>query len=177
MSTRADWAALLQMLSPQSGERILDVGAGKGELADQISRIAADIEVYAIDPNPKKVEAIIRDRPSVKASTSSVESLPFPDAYFHKVYTTMALHHYADLDKALKEIGRVLKPGGSFVVLEVEPNSAKGRIFRLSGRIMGEHMTLMSAGQLSKRLDSSKDLKVIKTETAGAGYLILLLRV
>jgi ubiquinone/menaquinone biosynthesis C-methylase UbiE len=165
------------MLSPQSGQKILDVGAGKGELADQVSRITAGIEVYAIDPNPKKVEAIKRDHPSVKASTNGVESLPFPDAFFHKAYTTMALHHYADLDKALEEIGRVLKPGGSFVVLEVEPNSAKGRMFRLSGRIMGEHMTLMTAGQLSKRLDSSKDLKVIRTEAVGSGYLILLSRV
>jgi len=177
MSARADWEALLQMLSPQSGQKILDVGAGKGELAGQVSKIAADIEVHAIDPNPDKVEAITRDHPSVKASTSGAESLPFPDASFDKVYTTMALHHYADLDKALKEIGRVLKPGGSFVVLEVEPSSAKGLMFRVFGRIMGEHMTLMTAEQLSKRLDSSGNLKVVRSAAVGSGYLILLSRV
>ena len=173
----SDWDAFLEMLAPQTGERILDVGAGKGELASRISRIAAGAEVYAVDPNTRKVAAMKRDHPEVKATSAGAESLPFADGFFDKVFTTMALHHYADVDRALGEITRVLKPGGSFTVLEVEPGSAKGAMFRLFGRLMGEHMTLMTEEQLSTRLMKAEGLKVVRAASVGSGYLIQLSRV
>jgi ubiquinone/menaquinone biosynthesis C-methylase UbiE len=174
MAVRSDWEALLQMLSPANGQRILDVGAGKGTLAGIISRSTAGVEVYAVDPNARKVDGISRDHPEVKASTAAAESLPYPDAFFDKVYSTMALHHFADLDRALGEIARVLKAGGSFVVLEVEPGSAKGRLFRYFGKIMGERMSLMTENQLSAKLAGIKGLKVVGSAKAGSGYLIRL---
>jgi len=173
----SDWKALLEMLAPQSGERILDVGAGKGELAGRISRATAGAEVFAVDPDTDRVAAIKRDHPEVKAASAGAESLPFADGYFDKVYTAMALHHYADLDRALGEIARVLKPGGSFTVLEVEPSSAKGTMFRLFGRLIGEHMTLMTEEQLSARLRKAEGLKVVGVARVGSGYLIQLTRV
>jgi ubiquinone/menaquinone biosynthesis C-methylase UbiE len=165
------------MLSPRTGQRILDVGAGKGDLAGIISESARDVEVYAVDPNEKRVDAVKRGHPEVRASVAGAESLPFTDAFFDRVYTTMALHHFADLDKALGEVTRVLKIGGSFVVLEVEPGSAKGRMFRFLGRVMGEHMNLMTESQLSAKLGSAQGLKVVGSAKVGSGYLMRLDRV
>jgi ubiquinone/menaquinone biosynthesis C-methylase UbiE len=176
MSGNTAWDALLQMLSPHSGQRILDVGAGRGDLAARISGSGSGIEVYAVDPNAKKVDEMKRRHSGVKAATAGAESLPFPDGFFDGVYTTMALHHYADLDRALAEIARVLKPQGSLVVLEVDPGSAKGSMFRLFGRIMGEHMDLMTEEQLSSRLSKSDSLKVVRSSRVGSGYLIQLSR-
>jgi len=122
----------MQMLAPTGGERILDIGAGKGKVAAQVMK-ASGGEVYAVEPNVKRFESMKREFPAIKSSLAGAEGLPFADSYFDKVYTTMALHHFSDLDKALREVARVLKPGGSFVVLEVEPDSGLGSLFKFSG--------------------------------------------
>jgi SAM-dependent methyltransferase len=138
----------MELLSPSTGERILDVGAGKGQVADRVVETSMGAELYAIDPNPRKVEHMKRAFPSIRSSTAMAESLPFPDSYFDKVYTTMALHHFDDVDRTLAEVARVLKQGGSFLILEVKPGSGVGAIFRLFGRLMGEHMNIMTRERL-----------------------------
>lgn len=173
----SSWDEFAAALAPASGERILDVGAGKGSVASRVLQVSKGAEVYAVDPDVKKVEAIRTSFPAIKSSVAGAESLPFPDAFFDKAYTTMALHHFNDLDRALGEIARVLRPGGFFVVLEVEPGSAKGVTFRIFGRIMGEHMNLMTEEQLSSRLAAAKRFKVARSTKFGSSYLIQLLRV
>ncbi len=163
-------------LAPTAGERILDVGAGKGSVAYRVLEASKGAEVYAVDPNEKKVEAIRHSFPTIRSSVAGAESLPFPDSYFDKAYTTMALHHFTDLGKALGELARVLKPGGSFIILEVDPGSAKGMMFRFFGRVMGEKMNLMTEAQLSASLGGLKELKIDRSARVGSGYLIRLTR-
>lgn len=165
----------IDMLAPAKGERILDIGAGKGKVADRVMSKGA--EVYAVEPDEKKVASMRREYPSIQGSTAGAEKLPYPDSYFDKAYTTMALHHFADPDRALGEAARVLKLGGSFVILEVEPGSALGRVFRFFGRLMGEHMNIMTKGQLMARLGAAEGFKVERSEKHGSRYLIRLLRV
>ncbi len=162
----------LEMLAPSGGERILDVGAGKGKVADRVMRASGGAEVYAVDPNEKRVASMKRDFPSVRSSVASAERLPFADSYFDKVYTTMALHHFSDLDGALREIGRVLRPGGSFVVLEVEPDSGLGSLFRFFGKVIGDHMGMLSREQLQGRLESVGGFRVVRSGGRGSRYLV-----
>jgi ubiquinone/menaquinone biosynthesis C-methylase UbiE len=171
---RSDWELFLSMLAPVSGDRILDVGAGKGSVAARIQKDSKGTEVYAVDPNAKKIAAMKRNFPMVKGSVAGAENLPYPDVFFDRAYATMALHHFADLDKALGEVARVLKHEGSFVVLEVDPSSGKGRLFRFFGRLTGEHMSLMREDQLAARLGASKVFKVERTVRVGSGYVIQL---
>jgi len=166
----------MQTLAPSSGERILDIGAGRGKVADRVMKASGGAEIYAVEPNGKRVESMKREFPAIKSSAASAEKLPFPDAYFDKVYTTMALHHFADLDRALGEVARVLKPGGSFVILEVEPGSGLGSLFRFFGRVIGEKMVLMDEAQLSARLDASHYFRVGSTSRLGARYIMRLSR-
>lgn len=161
----------LQTLAPASGERILDVGAGKGRVADRVLKASGGAEVYAIDPDEKRIASMKKDFPAIRGSPGSAESLPFADSYFDKAYTTMALHHFSDLDRALREIARVLKPGGSFVVVEVEPSSGLGTLFRFFGRVFGERMGLLTMEQLRVRLESG-GFRVVQREGRGSRYLI-----
>jgi ubiquinone/menaquinone biosynthesis C-methylase UbiE len=165
------------MLAPSNGERILDVGAGNGSVANRVLEASGGAEVYAVDPAERKVAAMGNDCPVIKSSLAAAENLPFPDSYFDKVYTTMALHHFADLDRALVEISRVLEHGGSLVILEVEPNSLIGRLFRFFGRLTREKMNIMSEAQLLARLESFKDFEVSRSAGLGGRYLIQLTRI
>ena len=162
----------MQALAPSSGELILDVGAGKGRVADQVMKASGGAEVYAVEPNAKRVDSMKREFPAVKSSLGSAESLPFADSYFDKVYATMALHHFSDLDKALREVARVLKPGGSFVVLEVEPGSGLGSLFRFFGRVTGERMKMLTREQLQAQVESVGGLRVVRSGGEGSRYLI-----
>ena len=112
----------------------------------------------------------------MKSSVACAESLPFPNSFFDKAYTTMALHHYSDLDKALKEIKRVVKLGGSFVVVEVDPTSGMGRVFRLFGRLNGEHTHLMREDQLASRLGAEDGFSVASTAKLKSSYMIRAIR-
>jgi len=171
------WDLFVGMLSPASGDRILDVGAGRGTIAARVLETSKGAEVFAVDPNEKRVASISRNFSAVRSHVAGAEALPFPDAYFDKVYATMALHHFADMDRALYEISRVLKGGGTFIIVEVDPHSAKGRLFRLFGRLTGEHMNLMTVKELTDKLGSSTTFKVARTTERGSDYLIQLMRV
>jgi len=172
----SDWEALLGYLAPSPGERILDVGAGDCKIAARVLEASKGAEVYAIDPNEKKIAAAKRDHPSVKSSVGVAEGLPFPDSHFSKAYSTLALHHFADLDKALAEIGRVLKQGGYYVVLEVEPHSLGGMFFRFFGRLMSEKMQIMTQDQFLARVGSGKGFGVGRSMRLGGRYLVQLTR-
>ena len=164
------------MLNPNSGERILDVGAGKGEKAARILQAFPGAELFAVDPNEKRITQAKRDYPGVTSTVAEAEKLPFGNYFFDKAYSTMAFHHFSDLDKALGEVARVVRPGGSYVVLEVEPGSLLGRLFRFFGRLMGEEMQIMTEKQFLARLEHAEGLRVASSVSLGSRYLVQLVR-
>ena len=168
----SDWDRFIGMLHPQAGEKILDIGAGNGEKAAKVIGASGGAELFAVDPNGKKIADAKRAHPEIKSSVAGAEKLPFDDSYFDKAYSTMAFHHFADIDLSLTEIARVLKHGGSYILLEVEPGSPLGRAFRFFGRLMGEHMTVMTRAKCVERLGAAKGLKVTESESLGSKYLI-----
>lgn len=170
------WDEFIAMLSPSPGMKILDLGAGEGEVASRVLQAAQGADLYAVDPDEKRVSTMKRDSPEVKAFVAEAEGLSFPDSNFDSVYTTMALHHYSDFDKAIGEIARVLKSGGAFVVLEMEPRSGLGRMFRFFGKITGEHMNMLSEEQLETRLNASGIFRVKRSVALGSRYIVLATR-
>jgi len=162
------------MLNPRSGDRIVDIGAGKGEKAARILQAFPGTEVFAVDPNERRVAEAKRDYPGVRSTVARAEKLPFDDSFFDKAYSTMALHHFSDLDRALGEVSRVVKPGGSYVILEVEPGSPVGMLFRFFGRLMGERMQIMTEEQLLARLEHATGFRVARSVGLGSRYLVQL---
>ncbi|MFZ1881569.1 MAG: class I SAM-dependent methyltransferase [Gaiellaceae bacterium] len=92
--------------------RVLEVGAGWGELAEWIAR-ETGAEVVVTDLSPHMVE-LSRAR-GLDASVADVQSLPFADGSFDVVVAAWMLYHVPDLDRGLAEIARVLRPGGRLV--------------------------------------------------------------
>jgi SAM-dependent methyltransferase len=91
--------------------RVLDVGAGRGELAERIRE--AGIEVMALDQSARMVE-LTRER-GIEAAVGDAQALPFEDATFDVVVANFMLYHVPDVHLALSEIVRVLRPGGRLV--------------------------------------------------------------
>lgn len=94
--------------------RVLEVGCGWGELAEWIAD-ETGAEVVATDLSPRMVELALER--SLDARLADVQSLPFADGEFDVVVSAWMLYHVPDLDRALAEIARVLRPGGSLVAI------------------------------------------------------------
>jgi SAM-dependent methyltransferase len=91
-------------------ERILEVGCGEGELAEQL---AVGAEVVAVDQSPRMVE--LTARRGVEARVADVQALPFPDASFDAVLAAWMLYHVPSVARALEECALVLRPDGRLV--------------------------------------------------------------
>jgi ubiquinone/menaquinone biosynthesis C-methylase UbiE len=101
------------------GKRILEVGCGCGTDLLQFARAGA--EVHAIDLSPHSA-ALAKQRLNLyglkgEIQEADAEHLPFPDGYFDLVYSWGVLHHTPDTAAAVKEVHRVLKPGGQIRVM------------------------------------------------------------
>ena len=103
-------AAVLDLLSPSAGERILDIGCGEGSLTDRIA--AAGAIVVGIDVSEQMIAAA-RAR-GLDARLMDAETLTFAQE-FDGVFSNAALHWVRDHDAMLDGVHRALKPGGRFV--------------------------------------------------------------
>ena len=102
---------VLEWLNPQMGEFILDLGCGDGQLTRRIAESGA--HVLGVDASAEMVAAA-RER-GMEAERANAEALPFRDAAFDAVFSNAALHWVRDQDAMMKQVHRVLKPGGRFV--------------------------------------------------------------
>jgi SAM-dependent methyltransferase len=94
--------------------RVLEVGCGRGELADRIAR-ELGAEVTALDQSERMVE--LARALGVDARVGDVQELPFEDSSFDCAVAAWMLYHVPDLDRALTELARVLLPGGRLVAV------------------------------------------------------------
>jgi len=111
---------------PLTGQRLLDVGCGNGAYTTVLGRRFD--EVHAVDVEPDRIEQFrqqVAGEPKFSVSVGTAESLPFPDDHFDVVSAIEVIEHIVDLDRALDEIRRVLRPGGAFLV------SCPNRLFPL----------------------------------------------
>jgi len=88
---------------------VLELGAGTGKLTRVIAKLGHD--VHATDPDPAMLEILEREIPGVRTAEAGAEDIPLGDASVDAVIAGQAFHWF-DLDRALPEIARVLRPGG-----------------------------------------------------------------
>jgi ubiquinone/menaquinone biosynthesis C-methylase UbiE len=107
------------------GERVLEVGCGTGEVAQRArARVGLAGHVSGIDPSAQMID--VAQRKSVRAGldmdyrVGAIEALPYPDASFDVVLSSLMMHHLPDGLKSagLVEVRRVLEPGGRLLIVD-----------------------------------------------------------
>lgn len=120
-------AADVAVNAPIQG-RILEVGCGPGHLANRLAGEHA-LQVTGIDLDPAMVERAERNATRLPGSNrprflaADAATLPFADASFDVVVSTLSMHHWDDAAAGLAEIARVLAPGGQALIWDLGPSA------------------------------------------------------
>ena len=143
-SKLTDWG--LKHVSIESGYTILDVGCGGGRTVNKLAAIATQGKVYGVDYSDasvaatKKTNARWIELGRVEILHGSVSKLPFPDGMFDLVTAVETHFWWPDLAGDMREVFRVVKPGGTFVLIaEIYKgaNTMAARIIEKSGARTG----------------------------------------
>ncbi len=103
---------VVKLLDPKTGEDILDLGCGTGDLAEMISASGANIR--GIDSSPEMIETARKKYPHIVFEVKSADDFSF-ERKFDAVFSNAALHWVLDKEKAIGCIFNSLKTGGRFV--------------------------------------------------------------
>ena len=106
---------ILEYFGDLNGKRVLDAGCGKGRFARVLRERFPHSEIVAFD----LAEAMLRRVPKgIAACAGSMTELPFRPESFDYAYATESLEHAVDIESAIAEMCRVLKPGGRLVIID-----------------------------------------------------------
>jgi ubiquinone/menaquinone biosynthesis C-methylase UbiE len=134
---RSSSAAIARELRAQRlGRDVLEIGAGSGSVAQQLLSRNPELALTAIDIDPHMTRAIatrLHGFPNAKAKTADATAMPFPDDSFDSVVSCLMLHHIVDWERAVAEVARVLRPGGTFVGYDLVHTPLASLFHRLDG--------------------------------------------
>jgi ubiquinone/menaquinone biosynthesis C-methylase UbiE len=102
-------------MGPLAGKRVLDVGCGKGRFARILKERCPEAELWGLDIS----EEMLRYVPEgIHTRAGSMTELPFEDGWFDGAYATESLEHAVEIERAVAEICRVVKPGGRIAIID-----------------------------------------------------------
>lgn len=146
--------ALVRGASLVAGQDVLDLGCGTGELAVLVATRHPGVRLSAIDPDPRALaraaDKVRRTGLEVSFARGFGDALPWSDASFDRVVSSLVLHHLTTAEKlaTLAEVRRVLRPGGEFHALDFGP--PRGRLDRALTHLVhhGDRMEDNLAGRI-----------------------------
>ena len=168
-------------------DRVLDIGCGTGNLTLLAAKRYPAATVVGLDPDPAALDRARRKALRRNLTTTFdrgfAEQLPYPDGSFDVVLCSLALHHMSVEQRvqALREVARVLRPGGSFHLLEMAKGDATRPVNRLVHRSARAHswgeldiVAMMGHAGLADPVDLGRAAKLLGTfafYTAGSGVI------
>jgi ubiquinone/menaquinone biosynthesis C-methylase UbiE len=112
----ADLQALAALVDPSKAARVLDLGCGAGHVSFKVAPGAGEVVAYDLSSEMLDVvarAAAERGLTNIVPRQGVAEQLPFADASFDYVLSRYSAHHWGDFEAALREVARVLEPGGT----------------------------------------------------------------
>lgn len=141
-------------LAIRAGEQILDLGCGNGWATRLLSRAAPGVSAVGIDVSPQMIaRAESQTSLTLRArfEVAPFEQLPFPDRRFDRVFSMEALYYAVEVERALGEVFRVLKPGGrADCVLDFHADSPATAVWK---ERTGVPMHFLSQAQWGERFE------------------------
>ena len=134
------------------GARVLEIGTGKGRMLVELRRLGLDAQ--GVETNDWMLEEARRLHGALPVTKVSGHALPFPDGAFDLVFSFDVFEHIADSDAHLREVRRVLRPGGRYLLQT--PNKWTNSVFetirwRSFTAWRKDHCALHTLGQLRRR--------------------------
>ncbi len=157
-------SALVQFAGIGPGDMVLDIGCGPGAALEAAVAAGAD-SVSGVDSSPSMVERASKRVPAATVKEGSAEAIPFDDEAFTAVWSIATFHHWADQDVGLREMLRVIKPGGAFYLVERELKPGKS----------GHGITPKEAEAATLRITDEFEVpcRVEKLKAGRATYLVI----
>jgi demethylmenaquinone methyltransferase/2-methoxy-6-polyprenyl-1,4-benzoquinol methylase len=112
------WRRLAATEVVRPGDRVLDAACGTGDLALADHRAGA-LEVTGVDFSTRMLERARRKAPGIRFVEGDMLALPFADGAFDSATVGFGVRNVSDLELALRELRRVLRPGGRLAILEI----------------------------------------------------------
>ena len=112
--------SFIDIVNPSSGDKIIDVGSGSGDLVLEILKRDLNLKIDMVDLNKAMLlegKRRIKNN-NVKFFQQNAESLNFLDNKYDKYLISFCLRNVTDIDQSFKEAFRILKPGGQYYCLE-----------------------------------------------------------
>jgi ubiquinone/menaquinone biosynthesis C-methylase UbiE len=126
---------LIEQAQIQPGQCVMDLGCGTGTLAIMVKQAQPSAEVFGLDADSEMLKVAHakkhKDNLDITFDVGFTNQLPYPDAYFDRVLSSIMIHHLKtpDKEKTAHEIYRVLKPGGQLHVIDFgKPSTFYGKL-------------------------------------------------
>jgi demethylmenaquinone methyltransferase/2-methoxy-6-polyprenyl-1,4-benzoquinol methylase len=168
----------IDLASVGPGAKVLDVATGTGDLA--IEAAARGAEVVGSDFSEGMLARARLKAPEIRFEQADALALPYPDDTFDAATVGFGARNFADLEQGLREMARVVRPGGRVVVLEITTPTRPplstffslwfDRIVPLAGRLAGDPDAYSYLPNSVKRFPAPEELAATM-ERAGMGDL------
>jgi len=165
-------------LELRAADRLLDVGCGTGaavrEAAPTLERaVGVDLSAGMID-RARELGAGLENTEFVRGDS---ESLPFGDGEFTAVLCTTSFHHYPQPDRALREMARVLAPGGRLAIADARADHPAVRVLdAILRRVQRSHVGFRRSAELTSLIEAAGLDDVAARTMWSGGYMIVIAR-